>query len=751
MGNVDIPIVIDGYDNEKFYNALLREVANVPGRTNNPDIRKRFNTMPIFLTPVIRSSYRNVFSMDLTELDIADDYLELIQKKRQSLASWALELVRGAKENTFKDLSNIEKIRQMHTSQRPFFNNVNYHVDKIRRDYRNYVQLSLNDITNIGMLSYFLKEYMIAFGRSIKLSMEEMALYQLSPTQIIEQNVSWFTERLIRLHNDYSPLSASAVSIETDLDEEAAKSIKRRGVKYAKDIVKYYQSYGVAIRMQPEVEFKNDRYIFSAELLPGTDGKLINRYADEVRCLLDVETFHVEKPSTAIKITLSKKSINENSLKKILESPEFLNSKMNIPYAVGYDIMGESVIADVSKFPHMLIGGTSGSGKSSAIHSLLTSIVVKQPPEKVKLLLIDFGSSDLDMFERTPHMLTPVVKSSEIERGRQCILWLQRMMEDRLEKKDSLDVRNREEKLAKWPFIICVIDEFQKFAQQLNEGRGNKDSHKVIEDLLARARKVKIHLILATQDATKGNMLIKNTNLPTGIAFKCTNWSTSNAIIGDAVATKLTSVGAMYFKSDDGLKRMQGAYIDKKILPKFLDGFDFSSIKADREYDAVEFESLQEVDCTEITSGSSSQEHDCDETLLEIVRWVLDKDIISNKNLKDHFEMGYDRAKVFMDALEELGIVTAPKAKLPRRVIADKAQAFLRERGYSSGDNETVSIPIPDIAPACAEEETAQTKETSADSKIIPIWRSDAKDTQPPESKAKDETIKVIRKDPEQE
>ena len=114
MGNVDIPIIIDGYDNEKFYNALLREVANVSGRINNQDIRKRFATMPIFLTSVIKSSYRNVFSMDLTELDIAEEYLELIQKERQLLASWVLALISQAKEYTFKDLSNIEKIRQIY-------------------------------------------------------------------------------------------------------------------------------------------------------------------------------------------------------------------------------------------------------------------------------------------------------------------------------------------------------------------------------------------------------------------------------------------------------------------------------------------------------------------------------------------------------------------------------------------------------------------------------------------------------------
>ena len=112
-------------------------------------------------------------------------------------------------------------------------------------------------------------------------------------------------------------------------------------------------------------------------------------------------------------------------------------------------------------------------------------------------------------------------------------------MEECLEKKDALDDRKHDEELEKWPSIICVIDKFPAFIQQLNEERGNKDSHKIIEDLLARARKVKIHLVLAAQDATKGSMYIKNTNLAAGIAFQCTNRSTSKAIIDDTVALNI--------------------------------------------------------------------------------------------------------------------------------------------------------------------------------------------------------------------
>jgi len=124
----------------------------------------------------------------------------------------------------------------------------------------------------------------------------------------------------------------------------------------------------------------------------------------------------------------------------MLESAQFKESKLEIPYAVGYDIMGEMVIADVAGFPHLLIGGVTNSGKSSAIHSLLMSIVYKQPADKVKLLL-NFGASGLKMFDKVPHMLRPTIRASEIEKGRQCILWLQKEMDNRLKKKDSMEKR----------------------------------------------------------------------------------------------------------------------------------------------------------------------------------------------------------------------------------------------------------------------------------------------------------------------
>lgn len=729
--NHDVPVIIDGYENEKFYGALLRETANIPGKTRVLDIKDKFNILPIFICPIIRSQFKNVFSMDLTGLDIDEEYLEIIQKNKQRLASWALELVKDANNYFVQRNTLLDRVHRKSEDERPFFDNVNRHINRIQKTHRSYTQLTSKDVANIGFLTYFISRYMDVFKKSIRLYEGTEFTYRCkvhkhNPAELIAGIVNEIVESLFKLHNTNSPTLPMIVNIDTSsTDPTEAKIAKKKGEKYAKDIVKYYQSYGVAIRILPDAVFKDDRYIFSVKLLPGTDGKLINRYADEVRRLLDVETFYIEKATTAIRIVVSKKSMKENSLRKILESPEFRSSKLDIPYAVGYDIMGEGVIADVSDFPHLIIGGASGFGKSSAIHSLLTSIVLKQPPEKVKLLLLDFGSSRMTIFEKAPHMLMPVIKSSEIEKGRQCVLWLQKLMEERLKRKDALDERKHDKELAKWPSIICVIDEFPSFIRQLNGGRGNKDSHKIIEDLLERARKVKIHLVLAAQDATKGNIEIKNTNLAAGIAFKCTNWRASKAIIDDTAATELSGKGAMYFKCDqyEGLKRLQGSYMEPEEIMDMLDNmkFDYGDMEGKYNKVVLDLQLLTQFSNAESESDASEPENEDERLLVQIVVWILDKENISNKQIKDHFGMGYDRANKFLKELENLKIIDKLKAgtKLARTVNPDKARAFLKEYGYTNDDTKTAISQKPDIDDMPIDTMLDQNIEATADMKEV--------------------------------
>lgn len=700
--NCDVPAIVDGYENEKFYNALLRETANIPGRTRKLDIKDRFNILPIFICPVIRSQFKNVFSMDLTGLDVDEEYFEIIRQNKQRLASWALELVKYANEYFNQRNTMVDKIHHRTEDERPYLDNINRHINDIQKTHRHYTELTSNDVANIGFLTYFLSRYMNVFKNSIRLNVEteftyRRRVYKHNPAELVTGIVNEIIESLFELHNTYSPTLPMIVNIDTSsTDPTEAKQAKKKGEKYAKNIVKYYQSYGVSIRILPDAVFKDDRYVFSVKLLPGTDGKLISRYADEVRRLLELEFFCPDISSSSIKIVASEKQLKENSLIKILESAEFRESEMEIPYAVGYDMMGEMVIADIAKFPHLLIGGTTDSGKSSALHSLLMSIVYKQRPDKVKLLLLDFGASRLKIFKNIPHMITSVIKVNEIEKGRQYLLALQKIMEQRLVDLDSIDERKYDKVVKKWPSIVCIIDEFPTFVRKLTAEKANRMSYMLLKDLLERSRKVKIHLILAAQDSTKGNIEIKMTNLGAAIAFRCTNIYDSKAILDAPDATNLSGKGSMYFKSDqhEGLKRLQGSFMEPEEIMDMLDNMKFDYEDIGRKYDEVIFplKLLPQFNDTESKSDTSTPEDEDKMLLVQIVKWTLDKDKISNKQIKDNFGMGYDRANKFLKALEDLEIVTKQKkgTKLPREVISDKAIEFLKTHSCINDDTDNV-------------------------------------------------------------
>ena len=685
----DIPVIVDGFENEKFYTSLLRETANIPGRIKKLGMKDSFNVLPIFVCSSIKSSFKNFFSIDLSNLDIDSDYLELLEANKQNLSSWVFELVVSVNEYFEQRNSLGDKVYNRGKDKRPLFDNISGHINHLRKEYSKYIKLTVSDMTNIGYITYFFSRFMEVFRRSLRMSdgtefTYRCAIRKHNPKELIAKIVSEVTVLLLELHNDCSPLLQSTPDIEVvGLVSGDRKSIKKKCAKYAKDIIKFYQSYRVSITIK-KVEYKDCRFIFWTEMLPGTEQRMINRYAEEIRRLLDVKFFVSDITPSSIRLIASEKPLQENSLRKILESQTFSENTMEIPYAVGYDVMGEMVIADVAKFPHLLIGGTSGSGKSSALHSLLMSIAYKQPADKVKLLLIDFGASGLKVFDRVPHMLQPTIKANEVEKARQSISRLHEIMEDRLNTKDSSDVNTFATVYKKWPSIVCVIDEFPAFIQQLPERKGSRNSRVIIEDLLARARKVKIHLILTAQDTTKDGIGIKNTNLAAGIAFKCTNWHTSKVIIGESDAVNLSGEGAMYF-SHNGLKRLQGSFILEDDIEGELDKIKFFYSKI---YDEVDFhfDSDQECNGTESSEEVPTIEDEDDSLLLEMVVWLQGKENVSNNQIKQKFKMGYDVAKRFLSHLEDAGIVSvlARGSKRPRTVYPDKAKEFLRRHGHTS-------------------------------------------------------------------
>jgi len=687
----DIPVVIDGYEDEQSYQSLLRKTANIRKKNKRLDGKAQFNVLPIFISSKIHFQYRNFFCINLTDLDVDEEYLKLIERNKPNLASWSFELVSDAKYYFGQENLADDKFKHRSEDERPFFDNIDRHINSLRQKHRHLANLNSKDIRNIGYLTYFFSRYMNVFQRSLRLSYETSFTYREqnakhNRSKLVKTIVDEATDLLFKLNDACSPTLQTTVSVNADgVNSIEKEKVKKKGKQYARDIVKYYQSYGVNLGISSSVEYKDNRYVFSVKLRPGTDEKLISRYAGEVRRLLEVEFLYPEVSFSSIKLIISEKPLQECSLRRILENDKFKCSKMEIPYAVGYDMMGKMVIEDVAQFPHLLIGGATGFGKSSALHSLLMSIVYKQPAEKVKLLLLDFGGSRLKIFDATPHMLTPTITTGKSENGKQAILWLQQQMNHRIKEQDSADERSYEKLQARWPSIVCVIDEFPSFIDQYASEKKHTGLNmtEIIEDLLARARKVKIHLVLAAQETTKEGMKIKNTNLVAGIAFQCENWHNSKAIIGVSDATKLSGKGEMYFKYN-GIKRLQGAYMEPKEIIDMLDSMNFDHYSRKGHFEEIRFEiepdgkPTQEIDslCSDIIKDNGEQ------VIVEMVEWIWNnkKEKISNKQLKDEFKIGYDKANRFLDQLEAAEIISAQRkgTKLPREVNLGKVEEFLK-------------------------------------------------------------------------
>ena len=425
----DIPVIVEGYVETKLYEGLLREVANIPNKFKELDIKAKFNVLPVFICPAIRSQFHNIFNMDLVNLEIEDEYLDLIIKNEQRLASWTLEFVKGTKDyfgiknsSEYSSKTEVQKLIESRNGEAEalLFYDLDDYINGFLTNSGYRAQITLKDRNNAGCLLYFFSHYMKVFEKSIRLSAGEKFLYkgeykEHQWSELIGKINDKVKESILVLHQRFAPTRPERFNIEIDSDEDNVKTrrIREYGEKYAKEIIKYYKSYGVPIILLPDIQYRKERYVFFAKLVPGSEVKLISRYAEEVRRMLELEFFRVDITSNEIRIIASEKPLNENSLADILDSDLFKKSKMEIPYAVGYDMLGAMVIADIAEFPHLLIGGTSNSGKSSAVHSLLMSIVYKQPADKVKLLLMDFGASKLKMFRGVPHNLMCVFEGQD--------------------------------------------------------------------------------------------------------------------------------------------------------------------------------------------------------------------------------------------------------------------------------------------------------------------------------------------------
>lgn len=680
----DIPAIVDGYENVRGYHALLREMANKSnkGKFNND----KNNVRPIFICPSIKSNFNNVLNVDLTSEIVSEDYLALVRSNKKLLTSLVVSIHKDFIACLFPEDGTEEDRNAKYLDGVYTFAS---HIAKCVQHFRGVYAAPSQVAKNAGVLSFFFCGVLRAMDRAINTKeVPHDKKFRYREQQVVqsatEHRTSLFTEAnksLLKTHLRYSPIPIDSIVVDADgADPKKKKIIIKKARKYALAIVKCYQSFKISISIA-KVKVTGERYIFDVELLEGTRRHQVLREAENVKIATELEYLRPTTTGLTLAIVASEKLLKENDLIKIMDSPLFRESKLKIPFAMGYDIMGEMVVEDLAEFTHTLIGGSTGSGKSTALHTLLLSIVCKQSADDVRLLIFDFGITYLAQFRNVPHLAHPIV--DDMATGHLVIDELYAEMERRRKiYRSNPDDRSEFNKL---PYIFCIIDEFPKFINYGDSPKQQRELLSLVRGLLEQARGLKIRMILAAQDPTEKNMKFGTTNLETVLAFKCGGQHNSRVMLGEAGAEALLGNGDMLFKSK-GIKSVQGAYIDERDIAKYLDEHLCTSGNSDP------IITISEDKLNNATNAKLSKEAEFDRNMAEIIMKLLELGQISNDAVLGHLGIGFHAGNKYMDGL--VGYKLIPllnKKRGPRKLISARfedipaeAIELLGRHGYTN-------------------------------------------------------------------
>jgi DNA segregation ATPase FtsK/SpoIIIE, S-DNA-T family len=363
------------------------------------------------------------------------------------------------------------------------------------------------------------------------------------------------------------------------------------------------------------------------------------------------------------------KDITMVYLREVLESDEYKNNKSKLAFAIGKDVAGANIVADLASMPHLMIAGATGSGKSVCINTLIASILYKATPEEVKLLMIDPKVVELSVYKNIPHLLVPVVTDPKKAAG--ALNWAVMEMNERYKKFATNNVRDlagynalMKEGIIKLPQIVVIIDEL---ADLMMVSPGD------VEDSICRlaqmARAAGIHLVVATQrpsvDVITG--LIK-ANIPSRISFAVSSQVDSRTILDMGGAEKLLGKGDMLFYPVGESKplRVQGAFVSDKEVEKMVN---YIKAQVPPSYDD---EIIRNLDQQEIDNESIDEGREVDELLPTAIEMVVDSSQASIMMLQRRLRIGYSRAARLIDQMEERGVIGGHEGSKPRKVLMTK-------------------------------------------------------------------------------
>lgn len=422
---------------------------------------------------------------------------------------------------------------------------------------------------------------------------------------------------------------------------------------------------------------------YEIEPAPGVKVSRIVNLTDDIALNLAAQHIRMEAPipgKSAIGIEVPNKMTEAVHLRDVLDCSDFKDARGGIPVGLGKDIAGKPVITDLAKMPHLLVAGTTGSGKSVCVNTLISSILFSRKPEEVKLLLIDPKMVELSIYNGIPHLMAPVV--TDMKKAAAVLRWAVREMEARYKAfaasgKRDIKSYNEAHPKAAMPLIVLIIDELADLMMTAPD-----DIEESISRLAQMARAAGIHMVLATQRPSV-NVITGSikANVPSRISFAVGSQIDSRTILDMAGAEKLLGKGDMLFApiGANKLIRVQGAFISDDEVEKLVE-----FVKAQRE---PEYDNTVTQDVEKEAEKESSDANDVyrDELLERAVNLVMESGQASVSMLQRRFRIGYTRAARLVDTMEDLKIVGPSMGSKAREILMSPEQAKAR---YFSDSND---------------------------------------------------------------
>lgn len=397
--------------------------------------------------------------------------------------------------------------------------------------------------------------------------------------------------------------------------------------------------------------------------------KIVN-LSNDIALNLAAKDIRIEAPipgKSAVGIEVPNEHISMVTLKEVLSEAKPTTNKLEV--ALGRDISGEPITAELNKLPHLLVAGATGSGKSVCINGIITSILMNAKPHEVKLMLIDPKMVELNVYNGVPHLLTPVVTNPQ--KANQALQKVVSEMEKRYDLFQHVGARNiegynqfiertnqeMEEKQAQLPYIVVIVDELADLMMV-----AGKDVESSIMRIAQLARAAGIHLIIATQrpsvDVITGSI---KANIPSRIAFAVSSATDSRTILDGGGAEKLLGRGDMLFLSRDSSKptRIQGAFLSDGEVETVV-----QHVVGEQTANYV-----KEMEPDEPTEASEMESEDA--LYKEAYLFVVEEQKASASLLQRRFRIGYNRASRLMDDLENNGVIGPQSGSKPRQVLVD--------------------------------------------------------------------------------